>query len=497
MSLPLWGCPWHGLVRGGVLTLPNGQTMTFPQPATHMTGTTAITDTAGSAHLLKVPGVPEVERSTEEQAADDAAGRQWRNSAVLSGDRQDLYGKSLNGWIYVDPDGARWRVTCSALEENTVYNLTGSWSGTLIFSRFGEFGVAAETHSYPVSCGFGVDGSNPPTSGRVRLESLAPAGSRAILMVHERTMTAQMRRPYAFLEISISGPGGAASVSCSVAKSRTQVSSGTRVAPDSPDYLAGWYQGPPTFVPTWRVQLASAPPGPEEAPFKDAGGRPCGLFSGAISVDARHTLTIWYDTSGNRVDVDYVIAWDGTLDQPAPTASGSSATRTCSGSSNWTISIEVGGAAVSTISGSMTGTSSEVMTQYNPDSYTSDSTVTVDGVDHVFHNSGPKLPLSSWEGAPRDSIYSLLAIGPDDFMPYRVENYATTITGYNEVVRYSPQVIGHVADRESGRAYHPPATPSGVAAGALIVSTAFNRYGAWDPHTGGAVWFEASPVCWV
>ena len=72
MTKPMWGCPWHGLVTVSGLTLPNDTTIPFPGPG-------VLNDTAGDTILLKVPGVPEIERSPEEAAADAAAGRQWWN----------------------------------------------------------------------------------------------------------------------------------------------------------------------------------------------------------------------------------------------------------------------------------------------------------------------------------------------------------------------------------------------------------------------------------
>ncbi|WP_375738079.1 hypothetical protein [Pseudomonas boanensis] len=495
MTKPVWGCPWHGPVRGGVLTLPNGETMAWPQPSAHydtISGNfTAIPDTWGDAHLIKVPGVAEVVRSAEELAADAVAGRQWHNTAGLSGDRHDLWGRALDGWIYIDPNGVRWLVRCTNLDENTVRSFGTAWSGTVTLKRFGEFGVAAESHSYSVSSGWGVDGPAPPSSGRLRLESIKPDGSAAILMVHQRRMTStetQIRWPYSFLEMTISGPGEAATVTCGVVKARTAVSQVTSSFDLGPDYLAGFYYGPPFENPDeWRFQLASTPTPPGEGNFNEWGGRTCKVYSGPVSVDIRRTLSIWYDAAGIRRDVDLVVAWAGSVNLQEPTPDG----RDCTGAASWTASIEVGGVVRCQLSGAWEGTANEVMNGINPGTMSWQRTVTTDGIPYTDSASGAANHLD-WVSVPFDAARAYVISG----MLF-VESNATTFNDHLDVIRYAPQVIGLGADRPGGRAYHPPATPTGTASGSVTTGTTERRYGAWSPHTGAAVWLETSPVCWV
>lgn len=494
-QVKLWGNPWHGPVRDGVLTLPNAATRAKSQPAPHydlISGVlTAIPDTWGGAHLVKVPGVPEVVRSVEEQAEDDEAGRQWRNTAVLSGDRLELYGKPLDGWVYIDPDGVRWGVSCSNLEENTVRSFGTPWSGVVTLSRFGEFGGAAESYSYSVSSGWGINGDAPPSSGRIRLESIKPDGSAAILMVHQRRLTSeetQIRWPYAFLELTISGPGASATVACGVVKARADVSQKVLDFDLGPDYLAGYYLGPGhTEPPSWRFQLASTPTPPGEGNFAEWGGRECKVFSGPVSLLLRRTLSIWYDATGTRMDVDFVLDWEGALDMPAPTEDGLD----CSGTADWTAAIEVGGVVRCEITGAWSGTASETLDGTSPGSMTWTRTVTTDGIDYVDTASGGA-DFLSWQSPPLDDVSGYFT-GAVSF----IENNATVFNGHLDVIRYAPQVIGLAADRPGGRAYHPPATPTGTASGSATVASTARRYGAWDPHTGAAVWMETSPVCWV
>lgn len=73
MTAPVWGCPYHGLVRGWQLTLPNGRTIT----------NRFFADDAIGSVLVRVPGVPGVVRTPDEVASDTALGYQWRNAAAL------------------------------------------------------------------------------------------------------------------------------------------------------------------------------------------------------------------------------------------------------------------------------------------------------------------------------------------------------------------------------------------------------------------------------
>lgn len=63
------GNPWHGLIQGGVLSLPNGQTI-------NVTGS----DLNGDTHYVNF-GLP----APENTAADAAAGMEWRNDAIMFG----------------------------------------------------------------------------------------------------------------------------------------------------------------------------------------------------------------------------------------------------------------------------------------------------------------------------------------------------------------------------------------------------------------------------
>lgn len=95
------GDPWHGLVVGGQINLPNGQTRPYVGDAPQ----------GGDAYKIKIPDYPAVTTS----ATDQALGMQWLNFGILAGRNRVIYGKTLSGsWFYIDPAGARWRISCSS-----------------------------------------------------------------------------------------------------------------------------------------------------------------------------------------------------------------------------------------------------------------------------------------------------------------------------------------------------------------------------------------------
>lgn len=113
------GCPWHGLVTGNSLALPNGSFVTGKWNADGVRG----------AIRIKVPGAPGVTRSVDDAALDVTAGREWRDDAVLWLDDNDadfyVYGrKQLAGQtLYCQAPGNCWRV---ALPYDMTAN--GTWS---------------------------------------------------------------------------------------------------------------------------------------------------------------------------------------------------------------------------------------------------------------------------------------------------------------------------------------------------------------------------------
>lgn len=137
-GVPQWGCPWHGLVKGSRLALSSGTNMFFPQP----TGSREWQ--AGSTALIQHPAAPAVVRSSEDAAADAAAGRQWWNKAIIAGD--SLHGRQLGGWLYIDPAGAVWLVTTTLSELQAAGGIC-----QVKLKRFGVLGGKPEEYTYNVA----------------------------------------------------------------------------------------------------------------------------------------------------------------------------------------------------------------------------------------------------------------------------------------------------------------------------------------------------------
>lgn len=188
----IWGWPWHGLIRPaanpsqGEIVLPNGQTREHP-----LTGSTN--------YRIYVPGTPAVLRTPEQLAADEAAGREWWNEAILSG--TSLYGKDLGGWLYCSPDGSRW-----------VIDLAGSQA-----RRMGEVNKPAETKAmsvtWPADNGqstpildFG-EGELPYQQWPVPID-ISSDGRKAILMLYVRDAAygpLERPMPVGFLLVEVTG----------------------------------------------------------------------------------------------------------------------------------------------------------------------------------------------------------------------------------------------------------------------------------------------------
>lgn len=315
-NVPPWGCPWHGLVErlsssSAHINLPNGQTKTWPVYA--LDG-----DATCDTVLVRVPGVPPVERTPEEQAADDAAGRQWWNQAILGGSAQRLHGRAINGWVYCDPAGRRWRVS-------KISGTSGSY--TVELQLFGELGRAAEIYSYPVSVadmGQSTPSLNNLETLTLKLRDVCPDGSRALYAVRgTRPLTSAPQWPpqtearwipaLGWLEMSISGPGESATISLEVLVTRAQAvgvfehDTGTR-----PDTIQYWQtvtetveDFPDKTITTRSIEVHSevvATAVQFGDPYADGTSLGHGAIGERVSSQARRgaILAMWYAADGTH-----------------------------------------------------------------------------------------------------------------------------------------------------------------------------------------------------
>ncbi|WP_280348906.1 hypothetical protein [Pseudomonas sp. BN414] len=200
-----------------------------------------LNDTAGDTILLKVPGIPPIERSEEEAAADALAGRQWWNQAILSSTDQKLHGTALDGWVYCDPAGRRWRVS-------KIVDLSGSY--TVELRLFGMFGVAEEVHTYAVSLADlgqstpAIDDVNAATLS-IQLRDVWRDGSRALYAIRTSRLVngagdwpavtqSRWLPAMGWLEMTISGPGEDAAIGLSVLANRAETIGTYSITADPP-----------------------------------------------------------------------------------------------------------------------------------------------------------------------------------------------------------------------------------------------------------------------
>lgn len=290
-GVPPWGCPWHGLVRGGVLQLPNGQQIDYPQPATG--GTIAVRHPAA-------PPLPEEDTSSVD-------GRQWWRAAILAGVGHASVGCALHGtrliggepnrnWLYIDGEGGVWLV-----RPGFVLSSTAAFDVELI--RFGVLGGIPEQYTYSVT-----NNIEPGALGRsATLADARPTGDRALFRIHDSAGL-----PIGWFELSLSGPGRNCEISVQMLATRAQTV-GTPTHVDVIDYrvLRINYTTEET-----DTRVAEPPCGGELRRTTSCGlvpGAEIGAISFSESVPTQEEsvsgliIAMWYDETGAvvPVTVDY------------------------------------------------------------------------------------------------------------------------------------------------------------------------------------------------
>lgn len=493
-NVPPWGTPWHGPVQGGILTLPNGASMAYPQPvSTSFTSGPSGSiinrpqDTYGITHR-HAAGLPPVTSS----AADIAAGREWRNEAIFSGGRYQVYGKPLDGWVYIDPDGGRWVVKIPAIREQDARSLTSTLNVAVSFLKFGELGTTPALWPWAVTLPLPDIGATG--SAYLMIDAIKPDGSAAVISVYSQAFTERRmgRLPIGFIELSISGPASAPTITASVVRTKAQTQIiDPRAAPD-----LSWWDGN-TYQPTNPV------------------GAYAGVYSleGDIARTSRWILALWYDAAGELQEVTQRA--QATSAYSAPRPANPEAGYTSSATASGTLEILVGAAVVDSIAFDV---SVSVTVADGAGNYTFAATVdgvallgsaTVDpltfatypfpDIGHVVVFFGTTTVVS---GA--GAVYNL-SFGP------AVLSDVTASSWFSAAVSpywYSRQVVGFEISTEDGAPspstrrwrFRAPVTPSGSASGSTIditTPTGPTFYGSHDPYSGAAVWGQSTPVCYV
>lgn len=200
--------PWHGRVQNGSLYLPTGEERQYTSLPSSVTSAFG----PGDNHRIVVPGMEPL--SAEETARTPAGGEYWAGRALVTAGI--LYNQQI-GWIYQAKDGSRWAVNFG----NRAIS-AGASTFSLTFTRFGEFGVPAQTFTRSFTVGIGqlsvqdrvTFSVNLGGQGSVcmRLHAVSDTGQNVILAWMAYNNEGQpsidsMPRAYAFLKLSLEGSG--------------------------------------------------------------------------------------------------------------------------------------------------------------------------------------------------------------------------------------------------------------------------------------------------
>lgn len=223
------GHTWHGLAFGGqyqpqVFTPHGTFSLPFNAPADYDT------------HLLKVPGVSAVDMTQEELDAEALVGRVWQNYALLSGSQLQLFGKSLNGWVCIDPAGGRWLVKTNPSVVGARINKDAPLALTLSVVPFGQIGEAPAT-PFTLSVALNdigqasTDETQFPGDPYVAMKvgSVSSNGRKVVIELHNQVnsgnagISPQYYLPSGFLQLELSGPGPNFTAALTVLRTRAQV----------------------------------------------------------------------------------------------------------------------------------------------------------------------------------------------------------------------------------------------------------------------------------
>lgn len=256
------GCPFHGLVRGNRLTLPNGQHIDNRWFA----------DSVRGSYRFAVPGVPAVSRTPADAARDAAAGYQWRTDAVINlwnnTPSLTLYGRrSFNGHaLYAVAPGNCWAVRLP-------FDMTPNTGKTQLlnqatWSRFGWLNFTGEADDRALSVGLAgyVPGDifSSPVSDPRLWDSL-PDGSKVILGGTQFDATHELYQPSStagFDLLRITGNGTAGSPFTAVLERLSGVRSGVESRTDTFTTTTGVLTWAATASTEWIDALDNQSPSP-------------------------------------------------------------------------------------------------------------------------------------------------------------------------------------------------------------------------------------------
>lgn len=267
-DLEQWGHPWHGLVKGGTLSLPYEIEMQYPQPASgdwpYQAGTTSLIDFGAPA--------------TTTPPEDAAQGMEWRSLGTLSGAESQLYGKPLGAgnWVYKAPSGDRWLIRASSIHGKTAQIISSGVN--IIAQRFGEFPAEGRAAAHSIAVALPADwgqaapeikGSSGTPIGLdkliVRMQMSKPDGSGAIFALDYSSFVDELPpRAFGFAELVIAGDGAAITATLNIIATREQTAGEGIKQPWIP-YIKGMHMA---LVRTWTGNF-DPPCTPREVTLRD------------------------------------------------------------------------------------------------------------------------------------------------------------------------------------------------------------------------------------
>lgn len=516
----IFGAPFHGLVQGGSLTLPNTEVKPYPQP------NTTDPDMAGATFLVQRSGVPEVSRTPEQIEADTAAGYQWRNMAMLSGGLQQIFGQDLGGWLYIDPAGRRWWIQITTDLINTAFAFVSSLSLSFSVRSFGEFGVAATGFTETLTLSdWGQSGYlaltdfdsefSFLTTAHLVLDGVVKDGAKAAFCVHRRRLTSStagdetvdvaVRHPLGWLEVSVETVGGLPVLTLNVLKSREEVlevvSNSRDPYPPEVTYPALLPLGPAIkarfgtygfefeglrLVGLWADPLTS------EWRWLALRIRHAGMVSTSVDVEG----SAYVQTAEVSFEHWIAIELDGAEQMRVATDRGSRFTSAATyapdgGGASLTLS-QIEGEIDVTIDGSAFNQTFGPIEQvvYPYPSVTEVAWSPQVNPGDVYDEPESAVLTMVFKTMWRQALQGVLT--PPD--PYQVKV---------DVCRQSPQVftlrMHLLSGTVSNFVYWPRLTPGGLSGGKVTRAYAASErlYGSWCPHTGQVASMQSAPVCWV
>lgn len=498
-----FGCPWHGPIQDGQLTLPNDESMPYRQPAGNDDG-----DRAGDTLLQRMPWAQSISPSPE----DVEAGRQWTDYALLCGGRKQLHGQELSGWIYAAPDGTPWWIDVSSLYSRSI---TSGFAATWRARPFGRIGKGATWRSFEVLLP-DTGQSTPSLTGTLSayLHDITPDGSKAIFEILLRPSSSpggSINRvfPVGYWLLTLSGqPGEDLVADLSVLVTRAEALGSVSDDNQVRSELLTWVR-----YGTMQSQQGGSLVYEWWGPDPQSGGTTLGTRTVTLS---SRVVGMWFNSAGTPVPVHYSVTSTWSRDaEYTETYEGGPYVQT---GSAWS-----GAPLVATSRLVSTGSESHSVTlswdgHSISESMSASYSRELEGT-HIPYGPGA---TGGWEYAEQGSRDAANAFGvmseptPTDLFgpepPPTNQQRATFLNSprmtaihgasfHIDLLRYSNNLMCLVTRRQVVSGPHdwmagPCLTPGGVS-GSYTQTEAGRRFGSFNPATNQIVRGTEAPICWT